>query len=98
MLGLNDIADKLGGFVSDADGVTSLPLGQIQNLLAQAGIDPTQLANLAPDQITELLARAGIDPASLGEGQIADLVQQVAGDQLPAAGGLFDFLGSFLKR
>jgi len=68
-----------------ADALSSASPG-LQDLLQNAGLDPTELAGLTPTAATELLAQYGIDPSTLMDGQIEQLLSQFGAEgQIPEA-------------
>jgi len=63
-----------GGSVAETLGSTAPGL---QDLLQNAGLDPSALAGLTPAAATDLLAEYGIDPSTLLDGQLEQALAQI---------------------
>ncbi|MEO1420968.1 MAG: hypothetical protein AAFU66_08460 [Pseudomonadota bacterium] len=87
MIDLNSVTDKLGE-LTQADGISQM-LGrdgldptQLQDMVAQLGIDPADLAGMAPEDILNTLSEHGVDLSQLGETDLQGIVEQLSGGQL----------------
>jgi hypothetical protein len=55
-----------------AQAITPSAVG-LQDVLQNAGLDPSSLSGLTPAAVQQLLADHGIDPSTIAEGQIEQL-------------------------
>lgn len=76
MFDLGQIMEKATGLLGDGGAVQGMVGGNLQEMLANANIDPALLENLQFDQLTDMLAGYGVDPAALTDGQLGEVVQQ----------------------
>ncbi|MEO1206875.1 MAG: hypothetical protein AAFV45_11140 [Pseudomonadota bacterium] len=112
MIDLQDLNDKLG-HLTQGEGLSSV-LGpdQLSELVGQVGIDPAEIANMAPEDIMTTLSENGVDLSQFAETDIQALIEQVTSEQgeglmgmaqeAAQNGGLGDMvqnvLGRFLGR
>jgi hypothetical protein len=73
MFDFSRLTDTISGFLGG--GQDAGQLGGIQEVLQNAGLDPSLLQGLDQAQIFDLLSQYGIDPSQLGADQINELVQ-----------------------
>lgn len=91
MIDLGRITEAVGGLFGQAtqDGGGE---GLLQQL-TEAGLDPSQLAELAPQDLLDVLSSHGIDPSQLDMAELGDLLGQDG-----AIGAIGDLLGQFTNR
>ncbi len=107
MIDLSQLTEKFSGLTEAAGGIEALGgLEGVQQMLADAGIDPAELSGLSVGELGQLLEQTGIDPAQFLEGgQLAELglgevAQQLLGQagEAGANGGLGGIVEGLVGR
>lgn len=94
MIDLSQLTEKFSGLSEAAGGIEALGgLEGVQQMLADAGIDPAELSNLSAADLSQLLEQTGIDPAQfleggqLGELGLGEVAQQLLGQNFAGEAG-----------
>lgn len=111
MIDLNELNEKLGGLTGgqgSAEGLGEvLGPGTPTELLGQIGIDPADLANMAPGDIMTMLSENGVDLSQFTETDVQGLMEQFIGENADLAnmaqeavqnGGLGEMVQNVLGR
>lgn len=76
MFNFQDILEQ----ASDLLGGRSLgEMGDVSQMLSDAGVDPSALAEMAPQDAAELLNSVGVDPEILSQPQVSELLASLSG-------------------
>jgi len=81
MIDLSQITEKISTVSELTNGFEGLGgLENVQQMLNDAGIDPSALSGMSVDEIAQTLEANGIDISQFTDGQLGELAQQFLGE------------------